>query len=177
MLSQCVDHYLAVRRTAGFKLHNPQRYLHAFVSFANARGDTHVRVESAIAWAALARTETERARRLQVLRLFSRFMHAEEPRHELLPEHVFCGHHRGPTAYILTDEELQRLLEQARRLGPPGSLTAHTYSTLITLLVRNRPEADRSAGVALWGSDPGRASYSRNQVSPLARACPTDMGT
>jgi len=134
MLSQCVDHYLAVRRAAGFKLHNPQRYLHAFVAFANARDDTHIRVETAIAWAALAGTEIERARRCQTVRLFARFMHAEEPRHELLPEHVFCGHHRRPTAYILTDEQLQRLLEQARRLGPPGSLTAHTYSTLITLL-------------------------------------------
>jgi integrase/recombinase XerD len=134
MLSQAVDHYLAVRRAAGFTLRNPQRYLQSFVSFANSRGETCVRVETAIAWAALASTETERAGRLRVIRLFSRFMHAEELRHELLPEHVFCSHHRRPTAYILSDDELRRLIVRAQSLGPPGSLTPHTYSTLITLL-------------------------------------------
>lgn len=134
MLSQSVDHYLAVRRAAGFKLHNPQRYLHSFVSFASARGDTQVRVDTAIAWATLARTETERTQRLRIVRLFSRFMHAEDTRYERVPEHVFCGHHRRPTPYILTDDELQRLIVQACRLGPPNSLRPHTYSTLITLL-------------------------------------------
>lgn len=134
MLSQSVDHYLAVRRAAGFMLDNPQRCLHSFVSFANARSDTHIRVNTAIAWAALARTETERAGRLRIVRLFSRFMHAEDPTHELLPEHVFCGHHRRPTPYILTDDELRRLIVEASRLSPPTSLRPHTYSTLITLL-------------------------------------------
>lgn len=134
MLSQSIDHYIAVRRAAGFKLHNPQRYLHSFASFANARGDTHVRVETAIAWAALARTEMERARRLRIVRLFARFMHAEDPGFELLPEHVFCGYRQRPTPYIFTDDELQRLIAEAHRLGPPHSLRAHTYSTLITLL-------------------------------------------
>jgi len=134
MLSQSLDHYLAVRRAAGFKLRNSEWYLHSFVLFANAQGDTHVRIETAIAWAALASTENECAGRLSIVRLFSRFMHAEDPRYELVPEHVFCGHHQRPTPYIFTDDELRHLIVEARRLGPPGSLRPHTYDTLLTLL-------------------------------------------
>ncbi len=126
MLIQAMEHYLAVRRAAGFKRRRTGNYLRAFVQFAAARHDTHVRVETAIAWAARAGTESERAQRLRVVRLFARFLHAEDPRHELLPEHVFCGYRQRPTPYIFTDDELRRLLVQAHRLRPRGSLRPAT---------------------------------------------------
>ncbi len=134
MLTQAVDHYLAVRRAAGFKLKTPERYLRYFVRFANARGDTHVRATSAIDWAAQAKTEVERHRRYQCLIGFARFVHAEEPRHEIPPGHVFCGYLPRPTPYLFTDDELHRLIGAAARLGPPGSLRPRTYKTLFTLL-------------------------------------------
>jgi len=134
MLAQAVDDYLAVRRAAGFSLKTPEQYLHYFVRFASARGDTHVRTTSAIDWAAQAATEAERHRRYQCLLGFARFVHAEDPRHEIPPEHVFCGYLPRPTPYLFTDDELHRLIRAAARLGPPGSLRPHTYTTLLTLL-------------------------------------------
>jgi integrase len=134
MLTQAVDHYLAVRRAAGFKLKSTERYLRYFVRFANARGDTHVRARSAIDWAAGAKSEVERHRRYQCLIAFARFIQAEEPCHEIPPDHVFCGYLPRPTPYLFTDDELCRLICAAARLGPPGSLRPHTYKTLFTLL-------------------------------------------
>jgi integrase len=134
MLTQAVDDYLAVRRAAGFKLKTTERYLRYFVHFARARGDTHVRGTSAIDWAAQASTEVERHHRYQRVIHFARFMHAEEPRHEIPPEHVFCGHHPRPTPYLFTEDELHRLIRAAGRLGPSGSLRPRTYKTLFTLL-------------------------------------------
>ncbi len=134
MLIQAVDTYLAVRRAAGFKLRSPEQYLRYFVRFASTHGDTHVRVKTAIDWAALARTEAERHRRLRTLVHFARFMRAEDQRHEIPPDYVFCGQHLRPSPYIFTDDELRRLLVQASRLSPSGSLRPHTYSTLFTLL-------------------------------------------
>jgi integrase len=131
---QAVDKYLAVRRAAGFKLKTTERYLRYFVGFACTRGDTHVRGTSAIDWAAQADTEVERHRRYQCVLQFARFIHVEEPRHEIPPEHVFCGYRPRPTPYLFTDDELQRLIGAATRLGPPGSLRPHTYKTLLTLL-------------------------------------------
>lgn len=134
MLIHAVNTYLSVRRTAGFKLRSSEQYLRYFVRFANTRGDTHVCVKTAIAWAAMARTEAERHRRLRTVTNFARFMRAEDPRHEIPPDAVFCGQHQRPSPYIFTDDELRRLLLLTSRLGPPGSLRPHTYSTLFTLL-------------------------------------------
>jgi integrase len=93
-----------------------------------------VRAKSAIDWAAQAKTEVERHRRYQCLMGFARFIHAEEPCHEIPPEHVFCGYLPRPTPYLFTDDELRRLICAAARLGPPGSLRPQTYKTLFTLL-------------------------------------------
>lgn len=134
MLVQAVDDYLAVRRAAGFKLKTAERYLRYFTHFADARGETHMRAKSAIDWAAEAKTEVERHRRYQCLIDFARFIHAEEPCHEIPPAHVFCGYLPRPTPYLFTDDELRRLIGAAARLGPPGSLRPQTYTTLFTLL-------------------------------------------
>ena len=134
MLTQAVDDYLAVRRAAGFKLQTAERYLRYFVRFADAREETDLRANSAIDWAAQAKTEVERERRYQCLLGFARFVHAEAPCHDIPPEHVFCGYRSRPTPYLFTDDELRRLLHAAARLGPPGSLRPRTYRTLFTLL-------------------------------------------
>jgi len=134
MLTQAVDDYLVVRRAAGFALKTTEQYLRYFVRFADAHGDTHVRAKSAIDWAAQAKSEAERYRRYQCLIGFARFIHAEEPCHEIPPEHVFCGYLPRPTPYLFTDDELRRLICAAARLGPRGSLRPRTYKTLFTLL-------------------------------------------
>lgn len=134
MLAQAVDEYLAVRRAAGFKLKTTERYLRYFLRFARTRGDTHVRGATAIDWAAQAATEVERHRCYQCVLQFARFIHAEEPHHEIPPEHVFCRYSPRPAPYLFTDDELRRLIGAAARLGPPGSLRPHTYKTVLTLL-------------------------------------------
>ena len=134
MLAQALDDYLAVRRAVGFKLKTAELYLRYFVRFADARGDIYVRADSAIDWAAQARTEVERHRRYRCVLGFAHFIHLEEPRHEIPPEHVFCGYLPRPSPYIFTDDALRRLLRAAARLGPSGSLRPHTYKTLFTLL-------------------------------------------
>jgi hypothetical protein len=80
MLAQALEHYLAVRRAAGFKLKSTEQYLRYFVRFAHARGDAHVRGTTAIEWAAQAAREVERQRRYLCVRRFARFMQVEEPR-------------------------------------------------------------------------------------------------
>ncbi len=65
------------------------------------------------------------------LALFSR---AQDPRHELPPAGFFPRRHSRPTPYIFSSQEIQALLAQAARLGPPGALRPHTYFTLLALL-------------------------------------------
>ena len=134
MLSEAIDTYLTVRRALGFKLDTVQGYLANYACFATSQGDTHVRIQTAIQWAGQAVSEESRVRRLDVLIRFARFAHADDSKHEVPPNHVFCcRRHRRPP-YIFSDDEVQRVVQQARKLGPPGTLRPHTYSTLFGLL-------------------------------------------
>ena len=53
MLSQAIQHYVDMRRTCGFKFEYQASFLRSFLSFAEARGDQHVRINTAIEWADL----------------------------------------------------------------------------------------------------------------------------
>lgn len=134
MLMQAVDTYLAVRRTVGFALVTIEPYLRHFARFATARGDTHVVTTTAIDWASLAPSEAQRHYRLQVVVRFARFMRAEDPQHQIPPVGLFRGRRERPLPYIFSDDEIEQLLREARRLGPPGTLRPHTYRTLFGLL-------------------------------------------
>ena len=51
MLTDHVDRYVALRQALGYGLRKPARHLHAFARFADAKGDTHIRTSTAVAWA------------------------------------------------------------------------------------------------------------------------------
>ncbi|MGH6690370.1 MAG: tyrosine-type recombinase/integrase [Gammaproteobacteria bacterium] len=129
-----VDRSRAIRRAAGFALVPIEGDLRHFVRVATARGEPHVVATTAIACATLAPSEAQRAYRRQTVIRCARFMHAEEPRHEIPPVGVCRGRRPRPTPYICSDEESQQLLRHAARLGPPGSWRPHTDRTLFGLL-------------------------------------------
>jgi integrase/recombinase XerD len=134
MLIDIVNNYLSVRRDAGFKLDEVEKYLSGYANFAMARGDTHIVAKTAIEWASQASSENERARRSDMVIRFARFARAEDGRNDIPPDGVFYGRWHRRTPYIYTDEEVQRLIVYAGQLNPPGTLRPHTYSTLFGLL-------------------------------------------
>ena len=134
MLMTLIDTWLAMRRASGFALTNYERQLHRFAEFASDCGEGHVRAETAIAWASQAATPGQRCRHFQRLVQLARYLHAEDPRHEVLPQGRFPGKRHRPVPHIYTAEEARRLLEAAARLGPAGSIRPHTMSTLLALL-------------------------------------------
>jgi integrase len=135
MMTKLGKEYLAIRRASGYELRNWGSMLMSFARFADARGDTHVRVSTAHDWAALGRTPPQRERRLQLVIRFAKYVRDEDERNEVPLPHVFshCTTRR-PTPFIFTADLLCRFLEEAGKLGPRGSLRPHTYQTLFGLL-------------------------------------------
>src|SRR5262245_59057538 len=103
MLNDQIDKYLALRRAVGFRLNTVEIYLRSYGDFAAARGDSHVIGNTVVDWAAQARSADSRARRLEVACRFARFVHAEDPQHEIPPSHVFCKRVHRRTPYHMTD--------------------------------------------------------------------------
>jgi integrase/recombinase XerD len=129
-----VKRYLAVRRAAGFELTNTEYLLRSFARWAAQRGETHVRTESAIAWASQTVSVAQRDARLKTIWRFARYLRAEDNRHELPPANHFGYHKSRRVPHIYSVVEIRRLLAAASQLGPVDSLQPHTYATLIGLL-------------------------------------------
>lgn len=135
MLTSAIDTYVALRRAVGLKFVGDGDLLRSYGHFAVARGDTHVRADRVLEWAARAETPGRRERRLRIVVGFARHAKAEDPRHEIPPRHVFGRERRVPAPpYIYRAGEIELLLDSARKLGPRRSLRPRTYYTLFGLL-------------------------------------------
>lgn len=134
MLMTRIDTWLATRRASGFVLEGYERQLHQFAEFAAARGDDHIRADTAVAWALQKATPGQRRRHYQRIVQLAGYLHAEDPRHEIPPNHHFPGKRQRPVPYIYTPDEARRLIETAARLGPAGSSRPRTVRTVLALL-------------------------------------------
>lgn len=136
MLSPAVDLYLAARRAVGFKLEDAEAILRDFAAFAFAKGDTHVRTGTVFEWIRSRNGSPLRnCVRLRTVVRFARYLHAEDERHEVPPEHAF-GHHRPQRRppFLFTPADVAALVPAARALRPEGSLQPQVYSTLLGLI-------------------------------------------
>lgn len=134
MLMPDIERYLELRRALGYKLETTEFLLRDFARFASACEDTHVASHTAMEWAGQTTTARQSHRRLTAIIGLARFLRAEDARHQIPPRPLCRLQHARPLPYIFTEEEIQLLVQAARRLGPAGSLRPHTYGTLFGLL-------------------------------------------
>ena len=116
MLIDDIERYLALRQSLGFKLERAAEYLGAFARFAAARGERHIRAQTAIEWAQTAPTPGSRYYRLRDVARAARFLHVEDPAHEVPPASFFARSRNKLIPYIFTPDDLVRLLEAAVEL-------------------------------------------------------------
>ena len=129
-LRPAVGDYLAMRRALGFKLDRAETLLPRFADFIQDRGERHVTVDAAVAWATLpAGSAGWWASRLQIARGFAAFMHAIDPVNEIpAPDLLPRPPHRA-TPYLYTPEQIDALIAAAGTLRTP-----HRVATMQTLL-------------------------------------------
>ena len=113
-----------------------------------------------------------RNKRLRILCIFARFMHAEDGRHEIPPDNVYCGRIPRVAPYIFSDEELRQISREAQRLGPPGSLPPYTFDTLFSLIAATgmRPSEARNLRLADFSPEGiivRKAKFRKSRFLPL----------
>jgi integrase/recombinase XerD len=133
MLTQAVKSYVEMRRACGCTFRIQSCLLRRFAEFSDERGERFVRTCTAVEWAGAAPSVYQRARRLNNVIRLSRYLRAEDTRHEL--PHAVFGTDRRPrrVPYIFSSEDIQRLVGAAARSGY-RTLRRETYSTLLSLL-------------------------------------------
>ena len=92
-LTQCLDDYLAVRRSLGFDLSFSARVLRRFTAFADREGTDHITVDLFLRWkAAFGKADNNTwSARLGMVRVFARWLQGHDGRTEVPPAGLIPG--------------------------------------------------------------------------------------
>ncbi len=132
-----VECYLAYRQTLGYQVDSVGRLLRSFARFADSTGHCGpLTTEIALRWARLPvqAARMYQARRLEIVRIFARYLTAREPGTEVPPRGLLGPSHVRRPAFIYSEANIAALIKAAAALGPADGLRPHTYATLIGLL-------------------------------------------
>ena len=130
LLRQALADYLATRRALGYRLARAEKLLAQFLTYLEDRGETHLRTETALAWATLPAGKDPRgwwASRLTVVRGFAIFVHTIDPATEIPPTDLLQARARRATPYFYTDDDIAALLA-----ATSGLRTGHRAATYRT---------------------------------------------
>ena len=171
-----VDRYVALKRHLGYKFVNNERVLRSWAAWAMTRGDDLIVADTMLGWARDASSSAAAGKRLSVARRFAVWLQAEDPRHEVPPQHVLGPTTmRRPTPYLLTDDEIGRLMAAALSLPPKGSISPHTWHCIIGLMAttglrRCEVCALRLTDITADGLVVRKTKFQKSRLVPLHRS-------
>lgn len=182
MLTAHVERYVSLRQVLGFKLRDVARDLRAYARYAEARGDTCVRLPTAADWAEKAPSPRARHVRLRRVAGLARFLRAEDTAHEVPPAAVFHVPARRPLPHIYTPEQLVRIVAAAGLLRETYTLRRRTYATLFGLIAATGLRISEALGLRFGDVLPGgvlrieRTKFGKSRLVPLHPTAEETLG-
>jgi len=173
-LRNALADYLTMRRALGYKMDKAERLLGQFTAFAEDRGETHVRTETALAWATRPSGAAAiwTSRRLAEVRIFARHLHALDGVSEVPPDDLLPARGRRATPYFYTSHQIAELMRATEILR--GSHVQATYRTLIGLLAATGMRIGEAIALDQGDFDAGsgmvtirRAKFDKARALPL----------
>ena len=151
-----VDRYVMFKRHLGRKFVAQERLLRSYADQAMAHGEQFTEIDGILAWASAVRTIDGIHDRLNTVRHFAVWLHAEDERHEVPPRDALGRkqRRRRPTPHVLTVSEIRRIMEAALSLPPADSITPHTYHYAIGLLAVTGLRRSEAVGLRLTDVTP-----------------------
>jgi integrase/recombinase XerD len=135
-LRELLQDYLSTRRALGFKLHTDGIALLSFIVFMEHVQAEFICTDLALAWATQP-TSVQPARwaqRLSYVRGFARYCRAIDPRTEVPPLGLLPFPHQRPSPYFFTNDDIERLLQDALAMPAEEGFVHHTVYCLFGLL-------------------------------------------
>lgn len=173
-LRNALADYLTMRRALGYKMDKAERLLGQFTAFAGERGETHIRTETALAWATrpAGAAAIWTSRRLAEVRLFARHLRTLDQGTEVPPADLLPAKTRRATPYLYTPQEIAALMQATAILR--GSHVQATYRTLIGLLAATGMRIGEAIALDCDDFDAGsgmvtirRAKFDKARALPL----------
>jgi len=135
-LRQGASDYLALRRSLGFKLKRPARFLREFIDWLEQRQETRITAHHALEWATEPQHlhPSEWAARLSGVRAFAQYWSTIDATTEIPPRGFLPFRPPRAKPYLYSETEIWQLMEAARGMPSAFSLRPLTYYCLIGLL-------------------------------------------
>ena len=138
-LPERIEAYLAFRHRLGFSLESARWLLVDFAHHMDRIGHPgQITTDLAVQWALSSHSNEpeQAARRLSVIRSFTRYCAVFDPANEIPPVGLIGRvSRRRKQPHIYTDAEITALLHEAGRLLPRGGLRPSTYVAFFSFLV------------------------------------------
>jgi integrase/recombinase XerD len=132
-IHQRVEDYLTMRRALGYALVADGRLLLDFAGRLDRDGCGTVTVAAALAWATGSQTSADQqGRRLGIVRVFARHLHALDPACEIPPPGLLPMRRYRPAPFIYSDTDIAALVHAAGTITAP--LPSATMKALISLI-------------------------------------------
>jgi integrase len=172
--------YLEMRRNLGFSLHIEGEQLLRFAQYAERVGHNGpLSVEIALKWAqSSSSSQINRARRLDIVRRFARYMKPSVPETEIPPEGMLGPSYRRISPRIYTQEEIRALIEACRQLTPVNGIRPHTHATLFGLLACTGMRISEALRLSIDDFDPDQGiitiidgKFHKSRILPLHPSC------
>ncbi|MBU0665696.1 MAG: tyrosine-type recombinase/integrase [Proteobacteria bacterium] len=178
-LRKAMEEYLKLRRSLGFELLKVAGILRSFVAFAEKETAFHITTDLVIRWVKLstAKESATLADKYNTVRRFAIWRNAIDVHTEVPPKGLLPGHYHRKPPYIYSDEEIERLVREARNLPSLMGVRGLTYATLFGLLAAtgmrisealalNREDVDFEEGVL----DIQQSKFRKSRLVPLHRS-------
>lgn len=135
MIGSAVDRYVALIRAGGGLYRSDACYLAKYAAFAQARGDTHVKIHTVLEWARSYPSVPHRRELLLIVRRFALTVVMEDPRHEVPPADLLPRAPRvRPKPYIYSPAEIDSLVAAADECATAGCPVPGQYRILFGLI-------------------------------------------
>ena len=169
-----VERYLVERRRLGFELRKSAYALRSFACHVGAVGHRGpLTVEIMADWARCdshGSTDPRTwARRLKLLRSFTRWLQQFEPRTEVPDDAIFGRLPERQAPHIYSEQEFVDLLAAARRLGPAHGLRGVVFETLFGLIGSCGLRVSEAVGLRNMDVDLKRGMFTITEPSSASR--------
>ena len=128
--------YLELRRSLGLHCQDSTFFLHSFDTHACQQNHTGPLTQELALDFAISNpnsTTNYRAHRYRVVRQFSEYLAIYDPKTPLMDPNALPHSHARAPRHIYTDEELLRILEEARRVTPKNPVRGLSFHAMIGL--------------------------------------------
>ncbi|MYB12278.1 MAG: tyrosine-type recombinase/integrase [Rhodospirillaceae bacterium] len=135
-LTDHVERFVAMKRKLGHRCTRDFWWpLLSFARFAQDRDETFIRSATAVEWSLTAGSQPLRIQNLHNVHRFARWLHAEDPRHEVPPRDALgrqSSHRARP--HLISVPDIRKLLTAALAMPPADTIAPLTWHYLFGLI-------------------------------------------